>query len=106
VLQALLNDDPADALAKAARLQDIFGRDNLFIELQDHGIPDQHRTNPQLLEIAKKIQAPLLATNDSHYTQRERSRGPRRVVVRADRGAHERSRPVQVPRRPALPEDG
>ena len=71
VLQALLNDDPADALAKAARLQDIFGRDNLFIELQDHGIPDQHRTNPQLLEIAKKIQAPLLATNDSHYTQRE-----------------------------------
>ena len=71
VLQALLNDDPADALAKAARLQDIFGRDNLFIELQDHGIPDQHRTNPQLLAIAKKLQAPLLATNDSHYTHRE-----------------------------------
>ena len=40
------------ALAKAARLQDIFGRDNLFVELQDHGIPEQHRTNPQLLEIA------------------------------------------------------
>ena len=71
VLQALLKGDPADALAKAARLQDIFGRDNLFIELQDHGIPDQHRTNPQLLEIAKKLQAPLLATNDSHYTHRE-----------------------------------
>ena len=56
-------------LEKAGRLQDIFGRDNLFVELQDHGIPEQHRTNPQLVEIAKRIGAPLLATNDSHYTQ-------------------------------------
>jgi DNA-directed DNA polymerase III PolC len=71
VLQALLNDRPDEALEKAARLQDIFGRDNLFIELQDQGIPEQHRTNPQLLEIARKIGAPLLATNDSHYTHRE-----------------------------------
>jgi DNA polymerase-3 subunit alpha len=71
VLQALLKGDPADALAKAARLQDIFGRDNLFIELQDHQLPEQKQTNPQLLEIARKIQAPLLATNDSHYTHRE-----------------------------------
>ncbi len=71
VLQALLKGDETDALAKAARLQDIFGRDNLFVELQDHGIADQHRTNPKLLEIARKIGAPLLATNDSHYTDRE-----------------------------------
>ena len=71
VLQALLKGDPADALAKAARLQDIFGRDNLFIELQDHQLPEQKQTNPQLLEIARKIQAPLLATNDSHYTHQE-----------------------------------
>lgn len=68
VLQSLLNGDERGALEKAARLQDIFGRDNFFIELQDHGIPAQHETNPKLLEIAKKIQAPLLATNDSHYT--------------------------------------
>jgi DNA polymerase-3 subunit alpha len=71
VLQALLQGDEAAALQKAARLQEIFGRDNFFIELQDHGIPDQHRTNPKLLEIAKKLHAPLLATNDSHYTDRE-----------------------------------
>jgi DNA polymerase-3 subunit alpha len=68
VLQSLLRDDPKGALEKAARLQDIFGRDNLFVELQDHGLPEQQRTNPQLLEIAKTINAPLLATNDSHYT--------------------------------------
>ncbi len=68
VLQSLLHDDVEGATAKAARLQDIFGRDNLFVELQDHGIPEQRRTNPQLVEIARRIGAPLLATNDSHYT--------------------------------------
>src|SRR5580698_2838197 len=71
VLQALLAGDVEGAEQKAARLQDIFGRDNLFVELQDHGIADQHRTNPQLIEIARRLDAPLLATNDSHYTHRE-----------------------------------
>src|SRR5207253_10891878 len=56
------------ALKKAARLQDIFGKDSLFVELQDHGIDKQKRTNPQLIEIARQLEAPLLATNDSHYT--------------------------------------
>ncbi|MEC9225107.1 MAG: PHP domain-containing protein, partial [Actinomycetota bacterium] len=71
VLQSLLRGDESGALEKAARLQDIFGKDNLFIELQDHGLPDQKRTNPQLIDIGKRIGAPLLATNDSHYTHRE-----------------------------------
>ena len=71
VLQALLSGDPAEAERRAARLQDIFGRDNLFVELQDHGLSDQQRTNPQLMEIARRLNAPLLATNDSHYTHRE-----------------------------------
>jgi DNA polymerase-3 subunit alpha len=68
VLQALMQGDEKGALEKAARLQDIFGRDNLFVEIQDHGIPEQRTTNPQLLRIAKAIKAPLVATNDSHYT--------------------------------------
>ena len=71
VLQALLAGDEALALSRAARLQEIFGRDNLFVEIQDQGIPAQHQTNPQLIEIARKLKAPLLATNDSHYTHRE-----------------------------------
>ena len=74
VLQALLRDDFDDARTKAARLQEIFGKDNLFIELQDQGIPEQHRTNPQLERIARELGAPLLATNDSHYTRREDAR--------------------------------
>ncbi len=71
VLQALLADDQVRAEGLAARLQDIFGKDNLFVELQDHGLPAQQKTNPVLVEIARRIGAPLLATNDSHYTHRE-----------------------------------
>ena len=70
VLQSLLRNDYDDAVAKAARLQDIFGKDNLFVEIQDHGIPEQRRTNPDLIRLARQIDAPLLATNDSHYTNR------------------------------------
>ena len=70
VPQALLAGDTERALERAARFQEIFGRDSFFVEMQDHGIPEQHRINPQLLEIARKLQAPLLATNDSHYTHR------------------------------------
>src|SRR5690606_36222806 len=66
-----MRDDWDAAVKAAGRLQDIFGKDSFFIELQDHGIPEQHRTNPQLLEIAKHLGAPLLATNDSHYVHRE-----------------------------------
>jgi DNA polymerase III subunit alpha len=71
VLQALLKGEDEKALKLAGRLQDIFGRDNLFVELQDHGIEKQKRTNPKLVEIARRLNAPLLATNDSHYTHRE-----------------------------------
>jgi len=71
VLQALLAGNLEEAERRAARLQDIFGKENLFVELQDHGIAAQQRTNPQLIEIARRLDAPLLATNDSHYTHRE-----------------------------------
>jgi DNA polymerase-3 subunit alpha len=71
VLQKLLHGDTEGATAAAARLQDIFGRDNLFIELMNHNIPEQLKTNPQLIEISKRLNAPLVATNDSHYTKKE-----------------------------------
>ena len=56
------------AVEAAAMYQDIFGRENFFIEVQDHGIPAQRRVMPDLLRVAGEIGAPLLATNDSHYT--------------------------------------
>lgn len=70
-LQALLQGDEKAALERAGKLQDIFGRDNLFVEIQDHGLAEQKKTNPMLIELARKLKAPLLATNDSHYVARE-----------------------------------
>ena len=71
VLQRLLHDDERGAMEAAAKFQDIFGRDNFFVEIQDHGIPEQAITNPQLIKIARALNAPLVATNDSHYVHRE-----------------------------------
>ena len=70
VLQAMMNQGFDAACEKAGRLLDIFGRDHLFVEIQDHGIPEQRRTNPELLRLAKRLKLPLLATNDSHYVER------------------------------------
>ncbi len=67
VLQAMMNQGYEAACERAGRLLEIFGRDHLFVELQDHGIPEQHRTNPELVRLARRLQLPLLATNDSHY---------------------------------------
>jgi DNA polymerase-3 subunit alpha len=68
VSQLLLNSEEQAALEAAARFQDIFGREHFFVELQDHGSEDDAKILRPLLEIARKLRAPLLATNDSHYT--------------------------------------
>ena len=70
VSQQLLKGDYDGARESAARFQTILGRDSFFIELQDHGLPEQRQVNPQLVRIARDLQAPLLATNDSHYTHK------------------------------------
>jgi DNA polymerase-3 subunit alpha len=59
------------AVDAAGRFQDIFGKDNFFIELQDHGLAAQNRIMGDLVDVAKQVGAPLLATNDAHYTRRE-----------------------------------
>jgi DNA polymerase-3 subunit alpha len=56
------------ARAAAGMYQDIFGKENFFVEIQDHGIPAQQRVMDDLLSISRDVGAPLLATNDSHYT--------------------------------------
>jgi len=56
------------AVEAAAMYQDILGRDNFFVELQDHGIPAQQKIMADLLDIGRRLDAPLLAANDSHYT--------------------------------------
>lgn len=69
--QLLLQGQVEQATKVVGEYQDIFGKENFFVELQDHGIEDQRTTFPHLIEIAKKTGAPLLATNDLHYVRRE-----------------------------------
>ncbi len=73
VPSALLKDDYDLALKKAKRYQSIFGKDNFFIELQNHGIDEQQKTNPLLIKIANEISAPLVVTNDCHYIEQSDS---------------------------------
>ena len=60
-----------EALRAAGEFQDIFGKDNFFIELMNHGLSIETRVTKDLLEISKKLNAPLLATNDLHYVREE-----------------------------------
>ncbi|MGH2727848.1 MAG: DNA polymerase III subunit alpha, partial [Actinomycetota bacterium] len=69
--------DVAGAERAAGEYRDIFGAEDYFIELQDHGLAEQRVVTPKLLELAGRLGAPLVATNDLHYTER------------SDAGAHD-----------------
>ncbi|MBE5948460.1 MAG: DNA polymerase III subunit alpha [Lachnospiraceae bacterium] len=60
-----------EGVAAAYRYQEIFGEGNFFLELQDHGMPEQKRVNQQLLRMSKETGIKLVATNDVHYINRE-----------------------------------
>jgi len=66
-----------DAMKAASDLRDIFGAENFFLEIMDHGIDVENRVKKDLLKLGKELGLPLLATNDLHYTKHE------------DAGAHE-----------------
>ncbi len=70
VLQNLLKGDYEEAKAVAKRYKDLFG-DDYYIELQDHGLEEQKRTNPDLIKIAKELGIKMIITNDSHYLRKE-----------------------------------
>ena len=57
--------------AAALRYQDIFGKGNFFLELQDHGMQEQQIVNQSLLRMAQETGIELVATNDVHYTYAE-----------------------------------
>lgn len=60
-----------EALRAAGELQDIFGKEYFYVEMMDHGLDIETRVQKDLLRIAQEIGAPLLATNDLHYTKQE-----------------------------------
>jgi DNA polymerase-3 subunit alpha len=68
-LGVLLQQGQRDrALRTAAEYRDLFGAGNYFVEVQDHGLPDQRRILPEQIKIARDLGVPLVATNDLHYT--------------------------------------
>ena len=71
--QALLNGDFQRAEETARYYRDLFGRDNYYIELQNHGIEEQMRILPDLIRLARELDIPLVATNDCHYIDRSDS---------------------------------
>ena len=64
----ILKRENAKAKEAAIRMDRIFGHGNFFLELQDHGIPDQRTVNNTLLALSDELDIPLVATNDCHYT--------------------------------------
>ena len=69
----LLQDDYEGARDKALYYRDLFGTENYFIELQNHGIEEQQRILPDLVRIANEIGVGIVATNDSHYIEKSDS---------------------------------
>ncbi|WP_132995041.1 DNA polymerase III subunit alpha [Sporanaerobacter acetigenes] len=71
VQNKILNGDFEGAKKTALIYRNIFGENNFFLELQDHGIREQKLVNEELIKLSKETSIPLIATNDVHYLTRE-----------------------------------
>lgn len=69
--QYIINDDTDSADRLALRLKNMFGRDNFFLELQNHGIAEQAKVNEALKDMSKRLDIELVATNDVHYMTKD-----------------------------------
>ena len=70
----LKQENPEKALKNAKLFEKIFGKGNFFIEIQDHGLEDEKKIRKQLVELSKKSEISLVATNDAHYLTKEDAR--------------------------------
>jgi DNA polymerase-3 subunit alpha len=73
VLKKLAEGDESAARQAADDYRSILGDGNFFVEVQDHGLPDQRVLHPKLVDLARDLNLPLLATNDTHYTLPEQA---------------------------------
>ncbi len=69
--QYLMEEDYESAKAHALQMAEIFGPEHFYLELQDHGIPEQTPVNQGVLRIARETGLPLIVTNDAHYLRKE-----------------------------------
>jgi DNA polymerase-3 subunit alpha len=86
VPQHLLHDRLAEARQACGRFVEIFGRENYFIEIQDHGIPEQRKIIPGLLQLAEEFNLKIICTNDVHYV-RSQDAGPHDAMLCIQTGA-------------------
>lgn len=70
ILQKILKNDYEAAKKTALEYKEVFGED-YYLELQDHGLDEQKRTNPDLIKLAKELDIKMVITNDSHYLKKE-----------------------------------
>ena len=63
-----------EAKEAALRYEEIFGKGNFYLELQDHGLQDQAYVNPQIIRLSRETGIPLVVTNDCHYIEKEDTR--------------------------------
>ncbi len=68
--KCLLNNDYEKAKLTALKYNAMFGQGNYYLEMQDHGLDEEQRVNPQLVRISKETGIPLVATNDVHYIEK------------------------------------
>ncbi|NLO72931.1 MAG: DNA polymerase III subunit alpha [candidate division WS1 bacterium] len=71
VAQAILEQGEQAAEREAARLRELFGAGNFYLELMDHRLPQQPRVNTAVRELSERLRIPVVATNDAHYLNRE-----------------------------------
>lgn len=71
--QALMNNNYAEAKSIALRYKDIFGENNFFLELQNHGIREEVLIESNIIRLSQECDIPLVATNDCHYIRQEDS---------------------------------
>lgn len=71
VSKKLLKGSYRAACETAIRYKQLFGSDHYYLELQDHGLPEQKKVNEQLIKMSQELNIPLVATNDVHYTKQE-----------------------------------
>ena len=71
IAQCIVRGDYDEATRKALELRDLFGEENFYLEIQNHGIPDEERSAAGLIRIHKETGIPLVLTNDAHYINKE-----------------------------------
>ena len=69
--QALIHGDYARAKKKALELRELFGPENFYLEIQDHGIPEEKQAAKELIRLSEETRIPLALTNDAHYIEQD-----------------------------------